>query len=57
MTKVYHPPVAARDWASDMRAAFIGLILGAVVLGALLFGIVKWTNSRYAGEPAPAASK
>ena len=41
----------------DMRAAFTGLIAGAVVLFVLLFGIVKMTNAKYAkhGE-APAAT-
>jgi hypothetical protein len=34
----------------DMRAAFIGLVAGAVVLFVLLFGIVKMTNAKYAGE-------
>ena len=34
----------------DMRAAFIGLIAGAVVLFVLMFGIVKWTNSKFEGR-------
>jgi hypothetical protein len=41
---------------SDMKAAFLGLILGAVVLFALVYGIVRLTNATYAREkPAPAA--
>ena len=36
--------------ARDRSAAFTGLILGAIALGLLLFGIVRLTNSRYASE-------
>jgi hypothetical protein len=41
----------------DMRAAFMGLIFGAVALFAVLFSIVKLTNAHYAKEHAgpPAA--
>jgi hypothetical protein len=39
--------------ATDRSAAFTGLILGAVALGLLLYGIVRVTNARYAaGEGA-----
>jgi hypothetical protein len=34
----------------DMRAAFTGLVAGAVVLFVILFGIVKMTNAKYAGH-------
>ena len=32
---------------SDRNAAFTGLILGAVVLFAIVVGVVKWTNHHY----------
>ena len=42
---------------SDRAAAFRGLILGAIVIGILLFTIVRLTNAHYAGtERAKAAS-
>ena len=34
----------------DKRAAFTGLILTAVALFALCFGIVKLTNAKFAGH-------
>jgi hypothetical protein len=34
---------------SDRAAAFRGLILGAIVIGILLFTIVRLTNAHYAG--------
>ena len=43
---------------SDMRAAFTGLIVGAVVIFAILFTVVKLTNARYANEkPAAEATQ
>lgn len=43
--------------ASDMKAAFMGLIFGAIALLILVVTIVKLTNHRYAGEkPAAEAS-
>jgi len=36
--------------ATDRSAAFTGLILGAIALGLLLFGIVRMTNAHYATE-------
>mgnify|MGYP001302716359 CR=1 FL=1 len=36
--------------ATDRSAAFTGLILGALALGLLLYGIVRLTNARYAAE-------
>ena len=36
--------------ASDRSAAYTGLIVGAVALGILIYGIVLWTNGRYAKE-------
>ena len=37
---------------SDKGAAFVGLIGGAVLIGAILYGIVIWTNSLFAGHEA-----
>jgi hypothetical protein len=37
---------------SDLGAAFAGLIGGAVVIGLILYGIVLWTNDRFAGHAA-----
>ena len=37
---------------SDMGAAFAGLIGGTVFIGAILYGIVLWTNSHFAAEKA-----
>ena len=34
----------------DKSAAFSGLILGAIGLFVILFGIVRMTNAKYAGE-------
>jgi hypothetical protein len=43
---------------SDMKAAFTGLILGAIVIFAILFGIVRITNASYGSEkPAAEATK
>lgn len=43
---------------SDTGAAFAGLIGGAIFIGAILYGIVLWTNDRFAGHKAekPAAA-
>jgi hypothetical protein len=42
---------------SDRTAAYRGLILGVIVLGILLFTIVRLTNAHYSGaEGAKAAS-
>jgi hypothetical protein len=37
---------------SDKGAAFAGLIGGAVLIGAILYGIVIWTNAQFAGHEA-----
>jgi hypothetical protein len=49
----------------DKSAGFSGLILGAIALFVIMFGIVRMTNAKYAGHgeaaapgaaaPAPAA--
>lgn len=36
----------------DMGAAFTGLLLGAVFIGAILYGIVLLTNNHFAKEKA-----
>lgn len=35
---------------SDMGAAFMGLIGGAIFIGAILYAIVLWTNKQFAGH-------
>jgi hypothetical protein len=35
---------------SDRSAAFRGLVLGVIVLGIILYTIVRLTNARYAAE-------
>ena len=48
----------APTFGSDTRAAFTGLILGAIALLILVTTIVKLTNGKYAGEkPAAAESR
>ncbi|HVX40987.1 MAG TPA: hypothetical protein VHB25_15560 [Gemmatimonadaceae bacterium] len=43
---------------SDMKAAFLGLIIGAIVIFAILRTIVAMTNAHYAHErPAAEATK
>ena len=42
---------------SDMKAAFLGLVLGAIALFGIIYTIVHLTNARYAHEkPAAAAT-
>ena len=40
--------------SSDMGAAFMGLIGGSIFIGAILYGIVVWTNAKFAGHAAEA---
>jgi hypothetical protein len=35
---------------SDKGAAFMGLIGGAIFIGAILYGVVLWTNARFEGH-------
>ena len=42
--------------SSDLGAALTGLVVGATVLFALMFAIVKLTNASYAKHKAPAAA-
>lgn len=39
----------------DKRSAFVGMIVTAVLLFILAFGLVQWTNSRFAGGEHGAA--
>jgi hypothetical protein len=50
--------MSGQSHGSDRNAAYTGLIVGAIALGILLYGIVLWTNAHYAkGEGAkPTAS-
>lgn len=43
----YHP--------EDQRAAFTGLIVGAVALVVICFGIVTMTNAKFGAHEKPAA--
>ena len=55
MNALDHDPHAH---GSDMKAAFLGLIIGALVLLGIVTTIVKLTNARYAHEkPAPAETR
>jgi hypothetical protein len=41
---------------TDKSAGFTGLILGAIAIFVILFGIVRLTNAKYSGEKAEAGS-
>ena len=48
----------APTFGTDTRAAFMGLLLGLIVVGAIVFSIVKMTNAKYSHErPAAEATK
>ena len=40
----------SNDYKADARAAFMGLIIGAIVLFGVLYTIVRLTNARYASH-------
>lgn len=40
------------DTNPDLPAAFTGLIGGAILLGAILYGVVLWTNKKFEGHGA-----
>jgi len=42
--------------APDKAAGFMGLIVGVVLLLAVMYGIVQWTNGRFEGHTAGAAA-
>ena len=48
----------APTFGADTRAAFLGLIIGVIVLFGIVRTIVYWTNAKYAGErPAAEATR
>ncbi len=45
-----------RPPARDKVPAYIGLVAGGVAIFLILFGVVKWTNTKFEGHgAAPAA--
>jgi len=53
-----HDTHESHTCGSDAKAAFLGLILGALVLFGIIRTIVALTNAKYAGEkPAAEATK
>ena len=44
--------MSAQDHKSDARAAFMGLIIGAIVLFGVMRTIVYLTNQKYAAHSA-----
>ena len=44
------------DHKGDARAAFLGLILGAIVLFGIMYTIVRLTNASYSSHAEPAAT-
>jgi hypothetical protein len=50
----HHAPHAPHAHGSDKGAAFVGLFGGIVVLAAVMYGIVQWTNAQFAGHTAGA---
>ena len=47
--------MSAHDHKADARAAFMGLIIGVIVLFSLLYTIVRITNANYASHSEAAA--
>ncbi len=45
---------AAPTHGSDKGAAFVGLIGGAIFIGAVVYALVVWTNSLHAEHEAGA---
>ena len=46
----------SHTFGTDTRAAYLGLIIGAIVLFVILFTIIKLTSARYAHERPVAVS-
>ena len=46
-----HPPQP-----QDKAAGFTGLIVGAIALAAILYGMVQFTNSQFAGHTPEAGA-
>lgn len=40
------------DTNPDLGPAFVGLIGGMIFLGAILYGVVVWTNGKFEGHGA-----
>ena len=47
----------SHDHKADARAAFMGLILGAIALFGIIYTIVYFTNASYAGHSEAAATQ
>ncbi len=48
----------SHTFGSDTRAAFLGLVIGAIVLFGIVRTIIYLTNEKYAAErPAASATK
>jgi hypothetical protein len=41
----------------DLKAGYTGLIVAAIFLGSILYGIVHLTNVKYSTHEAPAAAQ
>lgn len=39
---------------SDKRSAYVGMIVTSIILFLFAYGIVQWTNSRFAGAESHA---
>jgi len=53
-----HEQHESHTYGSDTKAAFLGLVIGAIVLFGILRTIVALTNAKYAKEkPAAEATK
>jgi hypothetical protein len=53
-----HDHHESHTYGSDTKAAFLGLVLGAIVIFGILRTIVALTNAKYASEkPAAEATK
>jgi len=42
---------------NDYGAAMTGFLGGAILIFAILFGVVKWTNGQFAGHESRGATK
>lgn len=51
-----HDDHAHPDHKADARAAFMGLIFGAIALLGICYTIVQLTNKKFEGHSAPAAT-
>ena len=48
---------AHHDVSQDRGAAYVGLFGGLVVIAALVYATVLWTNAQFAGHAAEGAAK